>query len=210
MSKLQKILTTTLWGLVVISMVALIAAWSGARSRHASAATHWGSSHSAVPAFEVPDFSLIDQDGKTVTKADFKNQVWVAAFIFTRCAGTCPMMASKMGQLQKTITDPRIKLVSFTLDPERDTPQVLKEYGAKFGAEPGRWYFLTGQRSKMVELALGLKLPTQVGLGPAEIVHSDRFVLIGKDGRTAGYFDGTNDEQVTRLAVAAGKLASNR
>ena len=195
-------------------MMSLIAAWSGARARRISVVSHRHSASTTLtnpPAFEVPDFSLTDQDGKTVTKADLKGEVWVAAFIFTRCAGSCPMMSSKMGQLQKAIADPKVKLVSFTLDPERDTPAVLKEYAAKFGAEPGKWMFLTGPRSKIVEIALGLKLPTQFSdTNPLDIIHSDRFVLIGKDGRVAGagYYTGTDENDIKRLAADASKLAS--
>src|SRR5689334_21839936 len=127
MSKGTKIVTTSLWGLCVIGMVALVALWSNARWSDrspdtllaaSSTAPSQPSNPSVPPDAKIPPFTLMDQDGKVVTDKDFKGQVWVAAFIFTRCAGSCPMIATKLSKLQTSIPDARVKLVSFSMDPE--------------------------------------------------------------------------------------------
>ena len=89
--------------------------------------------------------------GSTVSTADFKGKIWVANFIFTRCAGPCPMMTSRMAELNQALgnkaTD--VELVSITVDPEYDTPEVLKQYGEQAGASPDRWKFLTGPKDQI-------------------------------------------------------------
>jgi len=211
MSKPQRILTLALWGLTVISMMALIAAWADTRAHRVNVATRWrlsASSQIKPMGYDVPDFTLTDENNKIVTKEELKGQPWIASFIFTRCTFTCPVMSSKMARLQKSISDPRVKLISFTVDPEHDTPEVMKSYAAKFGADPDRWHFLTGPKEKIAEISMGMKLGLQYSSKPTDITHSERFVLIGRDGRVVGYYDGTNDSEVQRLAADASKLAS--
>jgi protein SCO1/2 len=158
--------------------------------------------------YPVPDFSLTDQSGRTVSLDDLKGKVWVADFIFTNCGGTCPVMTEKMRKLTDKLPA-NIHMVSFTVDPARDTPGALAAYAAEHGANRDRWLFLTGEKQVMVDICLkGFKLPLdEEGGTPAEpITHSTRFVLVDKQGDIRGYYSGTEEDAVKRLAADAKKL----
>jgi protein SCO1/2 len=209
MSKGQKVVTTALWGLLVVAMLALIASGTGARraAMQRAATTEPTVVQPAIPDFFMPDFSLTDETGRPFTRADLSGAVAIADFIFTRCPGPCPMMTSQLAALQKRLP-PSVRFVSFTMDPQHDTPAVLRDYAARFHADPARWHFLTGDRAQIVNVAKELKLPTAVGQTPADIVHSEKFVLVTPDGRSAGYYDSTDPQAVDRLVNDATALAA--
>jgi len=151
--------------------------------------------------YPVPEFSLTDQSDKTVTLADLKGRVWVADFIFTHCGGTCPLMTDKMRKLHDQLP-PEIRLVSITVDPERDTPKALAAYAAEHGAPRDRWLFLTGNKQALYDLCVkGFKLPLDPGGGTAlePIGHSTRFVLVDKEGQIRAYYDGTEEESLEQI-----------
>src|SRR2546425_3583191 len=100
---------------------------------------------------QVPGFDLTAETGQPFNRKSLDGKIWVADFIFTTCTGPCPRMSSLMRQVQSSVQG--VKLVSFTVDPERDTPPVLAGYAERYHAESGRWYFLTGQRSELHRLA---------------------------------------------------------
>jgi protein SCO1 len=155
--------------------------------------------------YPVPDFSLTDQTDKPVTLHELKGRVWVADFIFTNCGGTCPVMTEKMRKLQETLPAD-IRMVSFTVDPARDTSKALAAYAAEHGATRERWLFLTGDKQALYDICIkGFKLPLQDDEGtPLEpITHSTRFVLVDKEGQIRGYYSGTEEEDLKRLAAAA-------
>ena len=154
----------------------------------------------------VPFFTLIDQTGQPFGSESLKGRVWIADFIFTSCAGSCPQMTEKMAGLQRKLP-PEIQLVSISVDPARDSPPVLAEYARRFGAQEQRWHFLTGPAETIVPLvSQGFRLSIAEGADPQEpITHSIRFVLIGRDGTIRGYYDSTDPkaaEQLTQDAVA--------
>jgi protein SCO1/2 len=166
---------------------------------------------SEIPIFyTLPDFSLIDQNGSRVTLHDLAGKVWVADFIFTSCGGTCPLMTEKMRRLQDAL--PRtVQFVSFTVDPERDTPKALAAYAAEHGANRERWSFLTGDKQDLFDLCVkGFKLPldTEGGTPSEPIAHSTRFVLVDKKGNIRGYYSGTEEDELKRLAAEA-KIVSS-
>ena len=102
----------------------------------------------------LPDFSLIERNGRRVTLADLRGKVWIGNFIYTHCTDTCPLQSARMARLQGDLrAEPDVRLVSITVDPERDTPKVLVEYAARFGADPGRWLFLTGEKQAIYALS---------------------------------------------------------
>lgn len=106
------------------------------------------------PLAEVPDFTLRERQGQAVSKADLLGKVWIADFIFTRCVEVCPLLSSRMATLQEVFaTEPDVRLVSITVDPEHDTPEVLRAYAEKFGAHSQRWLFLTGDKERIYRLA---------------------------------------------------------
>ena len=163
-----------------------------------------------IPSYyPLPEFSLTDQAGKSVTLHDLAGRVWVADFIFTSCGGTCPLMTAKMRKLQDVLP-PAIRLVSLTVDPARDTPEILAAYAGEHGAAVDRWLFLTGDKQALYDLCVkGFKLPLETEGGtPAEpIVHSTRFVLVDKRGEIRGYYSGTEEDELKRLAIDAKKLS---
>src|SRR6266496_2921620 len=107
----------------------------------------------------VPEFTLMNQDGKNFGSADLRGKIWIADFIYTTCPGPCPMISSRMSELQKPLEKTDVHLVSFTVDPAKDTPPVLRGYAEKLQAGTGRWDFLTGPQSTIYNLSRdGFKL----------------------------------------------------
>jgi protein SCO1/2 len=167
-----------------------------------------------LPVFgTVPPFSLTDRTGRTVSQADLAGQVWVANFIFTRCPDVCPALTQRMALLQEALTGPPtpIRLVSFSVDPDHDTPQVLQGYAMRMGAREF-WYFLTGPRDTVATLVKhGFKLAFgDDGPADAPITHSDRFVLVDRELRIRGYYRGGDPDDLTRLERDAGALRDGR
>jgi protein SCO1/2 len=152
---------------------------------------------------EVPDFTLINRDGTTVRRADLAGAPWVADFIFTRCGASCPMMSLRMARLERSLPeDLGVRFVSFSVDPEHDTPQVLDEYAQSLGA-PGRWLFLTGDKGQIYRLSReGFKLGVDdtTPVSPDEpILHSTRFVLVDGKGKIRGYYEAFDEPSLERL-----------
>lgn len=140
---------------------------------------------------QLPDFSFLDQRGRAIGRNDLKGSVWVADFIYTGCGDVCPMLTQKMGELQKTLQHlpPGVKLVSFTVDPENDTPERLAEYAERFDADPDRWLFLTGPMGEIEKtIEEGFKIAVEKK-SAFEIVHGDRFELIDQQGRIRGFYE---------------------
>ena len=152
----------------------------------------------ALPVIgQVADFTLTNQDNHAVSLADLKGHVWVADIIFTRCAGPCPEMTRKMKELQEALPDSSTaRLVSLTTDADYDSPEVLARYADRYGADAGRWMFLTGDKVGIANLAIdSLKLtalakPAKDRTTPNDLfVHSTIFVVVDKQGRLRGAFD---------------------
>jgi cytochrome oxidase Cu insertion factor (SCO1/SenC/PrrC family) len=160
----------------------------------------------------VPDFTLTERSGQPFSLNDLLGQIWVVDFIFTNCAGTCPIMTTAMTEIQQTALAEKlddVKLVSITVDPERDTPEVLQRFANGYGALKDRWYFLTGDGAAIQQLAnKGFLLSAATSGGSAEepIIHSNRFVLVDRQGRIRGYYDGTDEEGVAQLLKDLKKL----
>jgi protein SCO1/2 len=154
----------------------------------------------------VPDFELIDQTGQEFRSADKLNgHVWVANFIFTTCMGPCPRMSSQIKQIRDATSDiPDRRLVSFTIDPKRDTPEVLAAYGKRFNADPANWFLLTGAREKLHDLSRNVFM---LGDIDGRLEHSTRFVLIDRQSRVRGYYDSSDAESVQRAVADLRALA---
>ena len=150
----------------------------------------------------VPDFTLTDQAGRPVTRASLAGSVWVADFIFTRCAGQCPLMSAQMAELQR-VFEPLsgVRLVSFTVDPAHDTPEALAAYASHYGASAARWQFVTGEQEAIWRLAReGFRLGVGEGESATEpITHSVRLVLVDSRGHIRGTYDATDGVAVRRL-----------
>jgi len=151
----------------------------------------------ALPVIDqVANFTLTNQDGNVTTLAELSNHVWVADIIFTRCAGSCPVMSTEMKSLQDALpSTSHAKLVTLTTDPDYDTPSILKRYGERYGADFQRWTFLTGAKGELAGLATGsLKLGSTPVPPPDRtnsvdlFVHSTIFVVVDKQSRLRGSF----------------------
>ncbi|MGL4551980.1 MAG: DUF420 domain-containing protein [Gemmataceae bacterium] len=143
------------------------------------------------PPTPVPGFRLTGRDGAAVSDADLRGKVWVASFVMTRCPdGKCPQVTRTVRRLQDDLAGRGdVRLVTFTSDPDRDDPEELKRYADSHGADPARWLFLTGQYDQIDTLMRGVYLRGGEKK-PGRIDHSQKLVVVGRDGNVVGYFDG--------------------
>ncbi len=151
---------------------------------------------------QIPAFELTSQQGRQFASTALDGHVWVADFIFTNCEGPCPRMTSRMHVLQGKL-DGNARLVSFSVDPQRDTPDALEQYGKKFGADDARWTFLTGDSKTLNMLDHDAFKLGELGAG---MDHSTRFVLVDKKCRVRGYYGIADGDPVARIARDAARL----
>ncbi len=162
-----------------------------------------------LPSYgHVPDFELVNQDAQPFGSRQLAGKIWIADFIFTTCPGPCPIISTRMSELQKPLEKSDVHLVSFSVDPETDTPPVLRAYADKLRKEPLRWDFLTGARDAIGSISrdgfkLGLADAAEPGTGP---VHSTRFVLVDRRGTIRGYYDALAADGVTKLLADTNHL----
>jgi protein SCO1/2 len=164
----------------------------------------------------VPEFSLLASTGQPLSRRDLAGSVWIADFIFTRCGSICPLLTAQMAKIQTALTragDTSIRLVSFSVDPAYDTPQILQEYASRFHADPNRWTFVTGRRNALYSLigagfhlAVADRAQGQDADGGGLITHGDNFVLVDGSFNIRGYYHGTDAESVRQLLSDLGKL----
>lgn len=207
----------TFWAmLVILALMAVgLFAWTASHGN-----VKFGlASHKPLPVLgTVPDFSLTERDGTIVTDDMLRGRVWVADFIFTSCAGTCPTMSENMSSLARALERvpeliPPAALVSFTVDPKNDTPEVLQEYAKLYDAKDQQWLFLTGEYKELQDIATkGFKIGVQEGyeseLEP--IIHGQSFVLVDKKGQIRGYYDGTEDQVMRNVLADIQKIIRER
>ena len=152
------------------------------------------------------DCSLIDETGRTVTRADFTGKILIVSFLFTSCSLTCPEVSKRMAEIQRlTAGEADVRLVSLTVDPRSDTPPVLAKWGARFGADTNRWFLLTGTKAVLHGLIARSFLAQDNGdpfnSMPGNFTGTERIAVVDKHGQTRIYFDGLQKE--TSAAVAA-------
>jgi protein SCO1/2 len=151
----------------------------------------------------IADFSLTNQNGKTVTQKDYENHIYVADFFFTTCQTICPIMTEHMVQIQKQLEgDTLVKLLSHSVIPTYDTPEVLKAYAIKKGVDDIRWNLVTGSQEEIFTLARKSYLAVKDIPGTEDdldMVHTENFMLIDKKRQIRGYYDGTDPEAIDQL-----------
>jgi protoheme IX farnesyltransferase len=152
--------------------------------------------------YAVPDFAFVSQDGGEFSSKSLHGHVWVVDFVFTNCSGPCPRLSTLLSRVQEA-TPPEVKLVSFTVDPARDTPEVLRAYASRYRAAPDRWTFLTGD-------AASLKTVRQdtfkLGEMDSALNHSTRVVLVDREMRIRGFYSTDEDGVVDKLVADIAKL----
>ena len=156
----------------------------------------------------VPHFQLVIQNGRPFESAQLAGKIWIADFIYTTCPGPCPMVSTRMSELQKPLEKTDVHLVSFSVDPEKDTPDVLRGYAEKLHADRERWDFLTGPKSAIYKLSHdGFKLAVSDGSDEAGIpVHSTRMALVDRHGQIRGYYEAIEADAVTKLLADTNHL----
>lgn len=195
----MKNIRVILWGLVVVAVVGLVVA---------KVASVRSAPPPAAELFATEPVTLTDQEGRSFSTAALRGGPWIADCIFTSCAGTCPILSHQMAELQKT-TPARVQLVSFTVDPEHDTPAVLKEYAQALHADFSRWHFLTGTPREMSDAVAAMKLPFSPAANGYALMHSEKMLLVNRTGHVVGVYDGTNAKDVQRLSADATRLAND-
>ncbi len=150
----------------------------------------------------IPDFEFTNQYGKLISKKDFEGKFFVADFIFTTCKTICPKMSEQMANIQEKVKDmDDVLLISHTVDPEEDSVPVLFDYAKKMGAKEGKWHLVTGDKKRLYDIARHGYLVTAMegDGGPDDFIHSEKFLLIDKESRIRGFYDGTDPVEVKRL-----------
>jgi protein SCO1 len=162
----------------------------------------------------VGEFELTDQQGRPVTPATMRGKVWAAAFMFTRCPTVCPRITRRMRDLQQAAAnaDVALELVSFSVDPDNDTPEVLRAYAQKYGADLKSWRFLTGdldvvRRTSEQGFKLALDGKATPGAEHFGLFHGSHLVLVDGAGKIRGYYRTSEDEQMKQLLADAKSLA---
>ena len=156
----------------------------------------------------VPNFQFTDQTGAPFGSENLKGKIWVSNFIFTRCKGPCPLISTRMADLNTKLNKIRdgVELVSFTVDPEYDTPAVLANYGELLGANPANWKFLTGPTTAINDFVVKGLLQPLSKEPDGTPAHSQRFVLVDGEGWIRGFQNGDDPEVVQKLMVDIGEL----
>lgn len=159
-----------------------------------STVQHIGNDH------KIADFAFTNQNGKIITQKEYENKIYVADFFFTTCPTICPKMSDNMVWLQNQLkNNPEVKLLSFSVTPDIDTPEVLKKYAIEKGVDDSRWNLVTGDKKDIYYLARKSYLAVKTGK-PEELydmVHTENFILVDKNKRIRGFYDGTNLDQPT-------------
>lgn len=156
----------------------------------------------------IDDFRLTERSGEEVTKADLLGQPWAISFIFTKCAGPCLPLTGQMHRVQSELEDFDVRLVTLTVDPERDTPAELRKYADAFAADPEKWLFLTGDRDEVYTLIkesfrMPVKeIPATESRPGFEFLHTTNILHVNAEGRVVGKYDGQDDAAVAMLIQA--------
>ncbi|RKN82551.1 SCO family protein [Ulvibacterium marinum] len=150
----------------------------------------------------IADFSLTNQNGKTVTQADYRDKIYVADFFFTTCPTICPIMTKNMAAIQEEIKDDdEILLLSHSVTPKIDSVAQLKKYALEKGVMDKKWNLVTGDKEQIYELARKsyLAVKTDGDGGPFDMIHTENFILVDKERRIRGFYDGTDSEEMDKL-----------
>tara|TARA_R110000868_G_scaffold167363_2_gene401653 strand:- start:717 stop:1391 length:675 start_codon:yes stop_codon:yes gene_type:complete len=150
----------------------------------------------------IADFSLINQNGKTITNADYQDKIYIADFFFTTCPTICPIMTDNMGLIQKEIiNDDDVMLLSHSVTPQIDSVAQLKKYALEKGVVDSKWNLVTGDKKEIYDLARKsyMAVKTDGDGGPYDMIHTENFILVDKQRRIRGTYDGTNPEEIKKL-----------
>jgi protein SCO1/2/putative membrane protein len=198
--------------------VATLASWIFVRDPKPSDVTSRASADLSAAPFELGAFGLTERSGRSIREADLAPDVWIAAFVFTRCPSSCPRISAAMKSLLPRLAPGSVRLVSFSVDPERDTPEVLSRYASSLGAPADRWWFLTGDLRSIEDLLVNrFHVPvakvdeaTRAAADDPDSIedvrHSTRLALVDRGNRVVGFFDTDDPKALQVLLARARKL----
>ncbi|MDX1767134.1 MAG: SCO family protein [Arenibacter troitsensis] len=150
----------------------------------------------------IADFALTNQNGKLVTQKDYENKIYIADFFFTTCPTICPIMTKNMAGIQdKILNDEDVMLLSHSVTPDIDSVPQLKEYALEKGVKDNKWNLVTGDKQQIYELARKsyMAVKTDGDGGPYDMIHTENFILVDKERRIRGFYDGTDSEEMEKL-----------
>jgi protein SCO1/2 len=150
----------------------------------------------------IADFNLINQNGDTITQENYRDKIYVADFFFTTCPTICPIMTANLVEVQAAlVNDPEVLLLSHSVTPEIDSVAQLKKYAIEKGVNDAKWNLVTGDKKQIYELARKSYLAVQEDGdgGPFDMIHTENFILVDKQRRIRGFYDGTKEEEMDRL-----------
>ncbi len=150
----------------------------------------------------IPDFSFVNQDNQTITNKNYEGKIYVADFFFTTCPTICPIMKKQMLRVyEKFKENPKVGILSHSIDPRHDSVQVLKEYAARLGVKSKMWNFVTGEKTKIYKIGEKSYYVTagEDSTAAGGIIHSGAFILVDTKRRVRGVYDGTKETDVTKL-----------
>ena len=150
----------------------------------------------------IADFSLLNQNGDTITQENYRDKIYVADFFFTTCPTICPIMTANLVEVQAALAnDPEVLLLSHSVTPEIDSVAQLKKYAIEKGVNDAKWNLVTGDKKQIYELARKSYLAVQEDGdgGPFDMIHTENFILVDKQRKIRGFYDGTKEEEMDRL-----------
>nr|WP_299382579.1 SCO family protein [Allomuricauda sp.] len=152
----------------------------------------------------IANFELINQNGEQITQKQYQDKIYVADFFFTTCPSICPIMTKNMAEIQEEIKDKNdVMLLSHSVTPEIDSVPQLKKYALEKGVDDTKWNLVTGDKKQIYQLARKsyLAVKTDGDGGPFDMIHTENFILVDKEKRIRGFYDGTNKEEIEKLLV---------
>ncbi|MDT0605976.1 SCO family protein [Croceitalea rosinachiae] len=158
--------------------------------------------HDTKKYHTIANFELINQNGDTITEKDYENSIYIADFFFTTCPSICPIMTKNMAEIQGSILEDKdIRLLSHSVTPKIDSVAQLKKYALEKGVIDTKWNLVTGDKKQIYELARKsyLAVKNDGDGGPFDMIHTENFMLIDKERRIRGFYDGTNTEEIEKL-----------
>jgi protein SCO1/2 len=155
--------------------------------------------------WSVPEFSFVDQDGKSFTRRQLEGHVWIADFIYTQCTSACPLLTAKMKLAAQSLRAQPVRYLSFSVDPENDSPQALREYATHWGKKDLDWQLLSTRPETLAPFAKAMRTDI-IKADPGGIIHSERFVLIDQKGTVRGWYDSTSSTQMDQMVRDASRL----
>jgi len=158
--------------------------------------------HDTKKYHTIANFQLINQNGDIITEKDYENSIYIADFFFTTCPSICPIMTKNMAEIQESILeDDDIRLLSHSVTPHIDSVAQLKKYAIEKGVLDAKWNLVTGDKKQIYALARKsyLAVKNDGDGGPFDMIHTENFILVDKERRIRGFYDGTNQEEIEKL-----------